>query len=454
MKKIAISFIFPLFVGLLFISCLPDSEEVELTSTTALLSFGINDLKTQHSITLENGKDSTFTTIMNASSIKFTIDQNNGLVYNSDSIAYGTDVTHVITKLGADGNVYYYKDGEKIGYNAEDSIDFTNPVKFVITSYDGNFSRDYLISINVHKTDPDKTYWEHISEANFASQLFVEQNAIIRDNKIYVFGLDQNGNGYTTSTDTNDGKLWSSPAPWNGVEGDIDCSSLTLCEETFYILANKLLYHSEDGVHWKEINSKSITSLLAVTSEENATIWGIIDNAFSSSTDMVTWENNGQTVNGNLERRIAYFSQVLRTNSDIHRTIVIATSSQSTDTCAHIWSKLSTEAEWIEVVPASTNTYRCPNLENLAVIKCHNKLYAFGGKSIGDRHIPIDAFSTCYESRDNGVTWRVSENGFNLHPQFVGADKIFSTVVDSKQRVWIIWGSTGEIWRASWNGNN
>ena len=92
MKKIAACLLCPLFVSLSFTSCLPEGEETELTSTVALLSFKINDLKTRHTIPLSNGKDSTYTSILAASNIRFTIDHQQGLVYNSDSIAYGTDV--------------------------------------------------------------------------------------------------------------------------------------------------------------------------------------------------------------------------------------------------------------------------------------------------------------------------------------------------------------------------
>lgn len=70
MKKIAISLICALVVSMTCVSCLPEGEETELTSTVALLSFSINDLKTQHTITLESGKDSTYTTVMATSKLK------------------------------------------------------------------------------------------------------------------------------------------------------------------------------------------------------------------------------------------------------------------------------------------------------------------------------------------------------------------------------------------------
>lgn len=452
MKKIVIALLCPLFIGTSLTSCLPEAEETELTSTVALLSFGINDLKTRHTITLSNGKDSTYTTIMAASGLRFTIDHQQGEVYNRDSIAYGTNVTRVVTKISADGYVYYYKDGEKTGYNAEDSIDFTNPVKFTVVSHDERFSRDYRISINVHKVDGEKTHWEHLKDANLATNLFAEQQAIIRGEQLYVLGKSQAGEGYTTSTAIADGKHWSEPARWTGIEGNADCSSIMLHNGIFYLLVEGVLYSSEDGIAWQKTNVEGLTCLLGVTSESNPIAWGLMGDAFASSADMSTWEIKDQNTESGMNKRIAAFSHPLRTNEDIHRSIIIGTDTQSTDTCAQIWSKLSTEEKWAEIVPAGTNIYGCPNLENLAVVRCHNRMYAFGGKSIGNRQVPVEAFSACYESRDNGVTWRLREDGFTMHPSFAGSTDPFSAVADDKQRVWVIWNS-GKVWRATWNNN-
>lgn len=453
MKKIAIVLLCPLFVGLSLTSCLPESEETELTSTVALLSFGINDLKTRHTITLSNGKDSTYTTIMAASGIRFTIDHQQGVVYNSDSIAYGTNVTRVITKISADGYVYYYKDGERTGYNAEDSIDFTNPVRFTVVSHDERFSRDYLISINVHRVNGKKTHWEWLKDADFTANLYTEQQAIIKDEQLYVLGKSHTGEGYTTSTAIADGKHWSEPAPWTGIENNADCSSIILHNGSFYLLAEGVLYRSDDGIAWQKTNAGGVTCLLGVTSESRPIAWSLIGDTFASSADMSIWETNGQNTGSGMDKRIAAFSHPLRTNEGIHHSIIIGIDSQSSDTCAQVWSKLSTEEKWTEIVPAGTNTYGCPNLENLAVVRCHNRMYAFGGKSIGYRQVPIEAFSACYESRDNGVTWRTRDDGFTMHHSFIGSTDTFSAVADDKQRVWVIWSTSGKVWRATWSNN-
>ena len=450
MKKIAISLICALVVSMTCVSCLPEGEETELTSTVALLSFSINDLKTQHTITLENGKDSTYTTVMATSKLKFTIDHANGLVYNSDSIAYGTNVTKVLASIGADGYVSYYKDGEKVGYSEEDSIDFTYPVKFVITSYDEQYSREYLISVLKHQVDPKVTHWQKIEGATFP-KIFTEQKAVVKGEQLFVFGTDKSGRGYTTSTAVNDGVQWVT-TEWNGLSHKADCASVILLGETFYMLGEGILYQSLDAINWEMApTGNKFSSLLAVTADD--VVWGVSNDTLVSSLDMATWGNDGQLVSDALGRCAGAFSEPLRTNQYINRTLFVVTSTLPGDTCAQVWSKLSTESEWTQVKPVGTNIYGCPNLENLAVISYRGKMYAFGGKSMGDRKLPLEPFSACYESRDNGVTWRERDEAFSIQ-QFSGYKGTFSTVVTNDQYVWIMWSKSGEVWKGTWYGND
>ena len=77
-------------------------------------------------------------------------------------------------------------------------------------------------------------------------------------------------------------------------------------------------------------------------------------------------------------------------------------------------------------------------------------MYAFGGVSLGNRKVELEAFSACYESRDNGLTWKVNEEALSLPEEFKGRDEAFSTATDGEY-VWVMW-STGEVWRGRWNG--
>ena len=448
MKKIAISLICALVASTTLTSCLPDAEETELTSTVALLSFSINDLKTQHTITLASGKDSTYTTIMASKTIRFTIDQAQGLVYNSDSIAYATDVTRVVPNIGANGYISYYKDDEQVGFSEEDSIDFTHPVKFTITSYDEKFTRDYLISINVHQVDPRTTSWRQLEQANFPAGLFVAPKALVKEALVYVLGTDAEGRGYTTTSALGDGAQWSTPTEWTGIPAGADVASVQLVGDQFYMVADGALYSSTDALAWVAVsNAQPVSALLAVEGDTMA--WAMVEGTIASSTDMNAWQL-GQQPKRAIKAGVAAFSEPLRTNANISRTLFVATPEAEADTCAQVWSKLSTDTCWVEVEPQGTNVYGCPNLEHLAVIRYAGKMYAFGGKSLGHRQQPLEAFSACYESRDNGVTWRARDNVFSLPEAFKGREEAFATVTDDTY-VWVMW-STGDVWRGRWNG--
>ena len=412
MKRIAIGLLCPLIGALLLTSCLGNDDETVKSSEVALLTFGIQDLKTTHTIKKADGTDSTYTTVMSGGTVTFTIDQNQHLVYNSDSIAYGTNVEKVLVKVTADGYVYYLKPDSELG-SVEDTIDFTSPVTFRVKSYDEQYTRDYLVSINVHQVDPKETVWQEILNANFPDSLFTEQKAFIKDNSLYVLAVDTNGVYQAASADIADGATWTTTA-CSGIEG----AGLTalLVEDVFYLKTDAGLYCSEDAIAWS-------------VADDTPEAFAQLDEAGGHG--------------------VALFCQPLSTNESIMRSILVATS-EAADTCAQVWTKLSTESAWKEIGENGNNVYGCPNLENLAVIEYADKLYAFGGKSVGNRKAPLESFGECYESRDHGVTWKVYEDALSLPEAFKGREESFSTATDGEY-VWVMW-SGGEVWRGRWNG--
>ena len=413
MRRIAISFLCPLIGALLVTSCLGNDDEVAKSSEVALLTFSIQDLKTTHTIKTDAGTDSTYTTVMSGSAVTFTIDQTNRLVYNSDSIAYGTNVEKVLVKVTADGYVYYLKQNGELG-SVEDSIDFTSPVTFRVKSYDEQYTRDYRVSINVHQADPKETSWVQFENTNLPE--LTEQKAFVKDGSLYVLGVDAGGTYHTASAATSDVTVWTAMA-CSGIEGT--GLSALLIEDTFYLKTTAGLYRSEDAVAWSI--AAEVPEVLSALSEKAI--------------------GNG----------VALFSEPLSTNDKIVRSVFVATP-EAADTCAQVWTKLSTEAAWIEIGASGNNVYGCPNLENLAVIRYADMMYALGGKSVGNRKKPLEAFGACYESRDNGVTWKENEEALSLPKAFKGREESFSTATDGEY-VWVMWKG-GEVWRGRWNGIN
>lgn len=410
MKKIAISLICPLVSVLLMTSCLGNDGDTELSSDVALLSFSIGDLKTTHTIQKENGEDSTYTIVMSGKTVEFTIDQTQRTVYNSDSIAYGTNVTKVLVNVKADGGVCYLNSNGEMS-SIEDSIDFTRPVTIRVTSYDEQFVRDYTASINVHQVDPKKTSWVQLENTNFPA--LESQKAFVKGDSLYVIGVDSDGVYCTVSAMLADATAWATVA-CSGIEGS--GLSALLIDEVFYLNTDAGTYRSEDAVAWSAVEDDD---------------------------EIFTLPGKG------ISHGVAWFCSPLRTNENIKRFIFVE-KPELTDTYAKVWTKLSTEENWVEVEPKGTNVYGCPNLENLTVIQYADKMYAFGGKSAGLCKDPLEAFSACYESRDNGVTWKKNEDAFVLTEDFLGRTATCSATTDG-ECVWVMW-SDGEVWRGRWNG--
>jgi hypothetical protein len=193
--------------------------------------------------------------------------------------------------------------------------------------------------------------------------------------------------------------------------------SVLLVDDVFFLKTDVGLYRSEDAVTWMVADGE--TEVTALPGE-------------------------------GLNRGVAWFCHPLSTNVNIMRTIFVETPEEA-DTCAQVWTKLSTEDNWVEIGSNGNKTYGCPNLESLSVIEYAGKMYAFGGKSIGERKEPLEAFSACYESCDNGVTWKVNEKALSLPEKFKEYTGISSSAAADGEYVWVIWGD-GKVWRGRWNG--
>ena len=108
--------------------------------------------------------------LANLSNVKFAIDQERGLIYNADSLPKGTRVNALCVDLTCASTVssrqFIVKNGSVQGdttitftSSSRDSIDFTGDVTLRIISRDGNHTRDYKVSVNVHKLNPDTITW-------------------------------------------------------------------------------------------------------------------------------------------------------------------------------------------------------------------------------------------------------------------------------------------------------
>ena len=89
----------------------------------------------------------------------------------------------------------------------------------------------------------------------------------------------------------------------------------------------------------------------------------------------------------------------------------------------------------------------------MSLIRYNEMLYAFGGA--GQHQGAIEAFSTFYQSKDNGITWTTANKKMTFPEEFgtlyEQAKGNYSCIVDNQQFIWIMWSQTGEVWRGRIN---
>ena len=65
-------------------------------------------------------------------------------------------------------------------WNLEDSLDFSKPVKFVNTLWDGQTTKTYIAQVNIHQVVPDSMVWGVYKEGI--------TDGAVKEEKVVVFG--------------------------------------------------------------------------------------------------------------------------------------------------------------------------------------------------------------------------------------------------------------------------
>lgn len=192
----------------------------------------------------------------------FSIDLENAVVFNADSLPKGTDATKLVPVItfpsemsevtiqisGATSHndtIFNYKS------HPGDSIDFTGRTVLNVTAPDGVTRRSYIIKVNVHTTDPDSLIWDRMASSALPSRKPspVDQKTVKHGNEI-VSLIEESDASYTIAK-TSD--IFA--GEWVKTEIDFpfppSTRSFTATDDSFYILDESgNLYESADAIQW------------------------------------------------------------------------------------------------------------------------------------------------------------------------------------------------------------
>ena len=421
-------------------SCL-DTEEIEYSPDATIHAFALD---TVHGV-----------------NYKFTIDQFGpdgvGLIYNQDSLPVGSDtiIDRILIKLTTASGIVTAKnaEGQDTLFNYSDSIDLRGtmekPMRIKVWAADMQYTKEYTISVRVHRQDPDSMNWTKMTD-NYANYSGYQKSVILGED---ILVYTSNTTAYKSSGDViNKGRSWTQVSV-TGLPENIKLSSLIAFGEKLYATNGEKVYVSSDGASWSlatDLNKNGKVEMLIAPFPKNegnlldiSGIAGIINNGSQSTfaisnSEATTWNISPEEVGSDFPLDNLSATSYLNATG-IQTIAVMGNNRNASDTTSVAWSSQD-GLLWIPLKTSSTTAY-CPKLDKPSFFYYGNAFWAVGGK-----------FETIYTS-EAGLAWYKADKKIFLPTEFKDRGNNYSTVVDKDNFIWVIWsnGDANEVWRGRLN---
>ena len=386
-------------------SCL-DTEEIEYSPDATIHAFALD---TVHGV-----------------NYKFTIDQFGpdgvGLIYNQDSLPVGSDtiIDRILIKLTTASGIVTAKnaEGQDTLFNYSDSIDLRGtmekPMRIKVWAADMQYTKEYTISVRVHRQDPDSMNWTKMTD-NFANYSGYQKSVILGED---ILVYTSNTTAYKSSGDViNKGRSWTQVSV-TGLPENIKLSSLIAFGEKLYATNGEKVYVSSDGASWSlatDLNKNGKVEMLIAPFPKNegnlldiSGIAGIINNGSQSTfaisnSEATTWNISPEEVGSDFPLDNLSATSYLNATG-IQTIAVMGNNRNASDTTSVAWSSQD-GLLWIPLKTSSTTAY-CPKLDKPSFFYYGNAFWAFGGK-----------FETIYTS-EAGLAWYKADKKIFLPTEF------------------------------------
>lgn len=390
----------------------------------------------------------------------FYIDQNNGLVFNADSLPFGRPVTKLVPTLE------FYTTNGKASLNdtlisKRDTVNFSSPVILKNTSADGKYTRTYTIKVNVHQVDPTKLIVSN-QKTNVPADSFLNKSVRLSDGTMRLYFPLASG-GFSAYQSDAGLTAWS-PLTVSGLVNAMNVASIQLFNGTWYSTDNSgNLYVSGDGLAWTlQPTGVKLVTLFGVVHSTNslgvntAFLIGLTDDTNGDirsvrTADGVAWQE-GNPVDADFP--VNDYASVFRKGVTNTEFISVMTGLRADgDFSTSAWAT-EDGLSWIRI----SHGQKLPiaGKKGAMLFYYEEKLVCYGGVSASG------TFSTkMHISKDHGITWINVPGNWNIPALEYGdaygsvlVDRIEDTVND-KDRVfvWRIGGTSAHqtnttLWKA------
>lgn len=376
----------------------------------------------------------------NLDSVKFTIDQAKGEIYNADSLPRGTRVNALLVQLTCASTVatreFVIKNGELLGdttitytSSKNDSIDFTGDVTLRITSGDKAHVRDYKVKVNVHKQDVDTITWNTSRRRdlpNVESTLKASKTVVQNDDFLCL--VDDNGSYVLSQSEDPLAGTWSKKVLTLPFTPQVRSFAAT-DDELFMLDVNGQLFKSDDngdswndcGVAWRTIiGAYGGDRLLGVAQDGEG---NFVHAEYANGVDIA-----GNEIEGNFP--VEGMSQLVMASNQwtsSQQAMMVGGVLPDGSYCNYVWG--FDGKRWAPI----NNDDVLPDIRDAALFAYYTMVKRATGATydkrvtwlvMGGRLSNGNLNTTSYISRNQGINWKVGEKGVQQPdhmPAFYGA---------------------------------
>ncbi|MBQ4018402.1 MAG: hypothetical protein II605_04080 [Paludibacteraceae bacterium] len=361
----------------------------------------------------------------------FTIDErlDTGLVWNKDSMLYGTRLDSVVPRFTfatTPGAAFLTFPDTTVVLTGYDTLDFNpRPIYLTLRSADKSTTKVYEIRPSVHQIDPDLYTWTQLTAA-----VYPEDDS---EQRVVELGADfvmVVSNGFELRVFRSaDGAEWSSPAVPTGLPAGTRVRQIISDGTTLYYGQDNAVYTSTDAVTWTAHNvSYDVRTMLLYWNEQ---VWALTGD--EGNYELATYANGALTLTGlrpdGLFPVSDFASVTFHSPSLRERAMIIggfAENGQSLNTRWNLeYSRHTPENNGYRLQEFSIDRPAFKSLTGISVIDYNGQLLLFGG---------VDDKMTYYGrdiliSDDEGLNWYAADTAKNQLPEVYQARQKQTAIV-------------------------
>jgi hypothetical protein len=375
----------------------------------------------------------------------FTVEERNdtGLVWNRDSILYGTSLKRVVPRFtfAATPDAAYLTMNDTIhvltGY---DTLDFTKtPIYLTIRSADKSNIKTYEIRATVHQADPDLYTWTQLS-AGVLGRDDCDQRVVETGSDFTM--LTSNGFDLRAYR-SEDGASWEDVGTMKGLPAGTKVRQIVSDGTKMYYGQDSMVYTSTDAVTWtgKKV-SHPITTLLLYW---NKHVWALVHN--NKKYELAYIDQDTLKLSGlqpGTDFPVSDFGTVCFISSSLReRAMIIGGFAENGLALNTRWnleySSHIKENNGYRLQEYSQDRPSFQSMTGISIVYYNNQLLLFGGVDGNMTYLGRDVLV----STDEGLNWTKADTTKNRLPEAYQARQKLSTIV-RENSIFIFGGEDSE----------